>query len=55
MNKAAIYAIETILSRGDRAEVIPGPDSSVKVIRIRREVAYQPEKCVKPQNMGKSG
>lgn len=43
MNKAAIYAIERILSRGDRAEVIPGPDSSVKVIRIRREVAYQPE------------
>ena len=41
MNKAAIYAIERILSRGDRAEVIPGPGDSVKVIRIRRDVAYQ--------------
>lgn len=55
MNKAAIYAIERILSRGDRAEVIPGPDSSVKVIRIRREVAYQPENFDKHKNMGKSG
>ena len=55
MNQAAIYAIERILSRGDRAEVIPGPGDSVKVIHIRRDVAYQPEKCVKPQNIGKSG
>ena len=47
MNKAAIYAIERILSRGDRAEVIPGPDNSVKVIRIRRDVAYQPENPAK--------
>lgn len=47
MNKAAIYAIERILSRGDRAEVIPGPGDSVKVIRIRREVAYQPENPAK--------
>ena len=55
MNQTAIKAIEHILSHGDRAEVIPGPDNSVKVIRIRRDVAYRPEKCVKPQNMGKSG
>lgn len=55
MNQTAIKAIEHILSHGDRAEVIPGPDNSVKVIRIRRDVAYQPEKCAKPQNMEKLG
>lgn len=47
MNQTAIKAIEHILSRGDRAEVIPGPNNSVKVIRIRREVAYQPENPAK--------
>lgn len=47
MNQTAIKAIETILSRGDRAEVIPGPGDSVKVIRIRRDVAYQPENPAK--------
>lgn len=43
MNQIAIKAIERILSKGDRAEVIPGPAGTVKVLRIRREVAYKPD------------
>lgn len=43
MNQTAIKAIERILSKGDRAEVIPGPAGTVKVLRIRREVAYKPD------------
>ena len=31
MNQIAIKAIERILSKGDRAEVIPGPAGTVKV------------------------
>ena len=51
MNQTAIKAIERILSKGDRAEVIPGPAGTVKVLRIRREVAYQPEN---PEKMVKA-
>ena len=47
MNQTAIKAIEKILSKGDRAEVIPGPAGTVKVLRIRREVAYKPENPAK--------
>ncbi len=36
MNPETIKAIEAILSKGDRAEVIPTKDG-VKVVRIRRE------------------
>lgn len=36
MKQETIRAIETILSKGDRAEVIPTKDG-VKVVRIRRE------------------
>ena len=36
MKPETIKAIEAILSRGDRAEVIPTKDG-VKVVRIRRE------------------
>lgn len=36
MTSDVIRAIEAILSKGDRAEVIPTKDG-VKVVRIRRE------------------
>lgn len=36
MKPETIKAIETIISKGDRAEVIPTKDG-VKVVRIRRE------------------
>lgn len=36
MKPETIMAIETIISKGDRAEVIPTKDG-VKVVRIRRE------------------
>lgn len=36
MKTETIQAIEAILSKGDRAEVIPTKDG-VKVVRIRRE------------------
>ena len=45
LTPTAIKAIESILSKGDRAEVIPGPKESAKVIHIKRKVAYtEPEK-----------
>lgn len=31
-------AIEKVLSKGDRVELIPGPNDSVKIIHIKREV-----------------
>ena len=36
MTETVVRAIESILSKGDRAEVIPTKDG-VKVVRIRRE------------------
>lgn len=45
LTPTAIKVIESILSKGDRAEVIPGPKESAKVIHIKRKVAYtEPEK-----------
>lgn len=37
MKPEVIKAIESILSRGDRAELIPGPNGSVKIIQIKRK------------------
>lgn len=37
MKPETIKAIEAILSKGDRVELIPGPNSSVKVIHIKRK------------------
>lgn len=39
MTEKAIQIIESILAKGDRAEVLPGPNGTVKVIRIKRQVA----------------
>lgn len=38
MDEKTIKAIESVLAKGDRAEVIPGPNQSVKVIHIKRKV-----------------
>ena len=40
LTPTAIKAIESILSKGDRAEVIPGPKESAKVVHIKRKVSY---------------
>lgn len=37
MTETIKQAIEKILSKGDRAEVIPGPNGTVKVIRVSRK------------------
>lgn len=39
----AIAAIEVILAKGDRAEVIPSPEG-VKVLHIRRVIALDTSK-----------
>lgn len=37
LDAQAVKAIESVLSKGDRAEVVPVKDG-VKVLRVRREV-----------------
>lgn len=37
MTEPVIRAIEKILARGDRVELMKGPAGEVKVLRIRRE------------------
>jgi hypothetical protein len=36
-----IEAIQKILSKGDRVELIPGPDGTVKVIHIKRKTIVE--------------
>lgn len=44
LDHATIKAIESVLSKGDRAEVIPVKDG-VKVMRVRREtVTHEKDK-----------
>lgn len=40
MDEKTIKAVETILSRGDRVELIPVKDG-VKVVRVRRDEVKQ--------------
>lgn len=44
MSETVIRAIEAILAKGDRAEVLPGPDGTVKVIHVRRSVVADTRK-----------
>ncbi len=37
MTEDAIRAIEAILKRGERVELLQGPDGKIKILRIRRE------------------
>lgn len=37
MTSKVITAIEKILDRGERVELLKGPDGQIKVLRIRRE------------------
>lgn len=37
MTEKVIHAIETILDRGERVELMRGPGGEIKVLRIRRE------------------
>lgn len=43
LDENAIKAIETVLAKGDRAEVIPVKDG-VKVMRVKREVVSSTNK-----------
>lgn len=38
MDESTIQAITSILAKGDRVELIPGPDESIKVIHIKRKI-----------------
>ena len=38
MDAKTIKAIEAVLAKGDRVEVIPGPNDSVKVLHIKRKI-----------------
>lgn len=51
INEKTVKAIEQVLERGDRVEVIPTKDG-LRVIRIRRETVAQETKEVKPQSDG---
>lgn len=44
MTEQVKQAIDRILAKGERVELIPGPDGSVKVIRIRRAVELDSKK-----------
>lgn len=33
-----IKAAESVLAKGDRVELIPGPNGSVKIIHIKRQI-----------------
>lgn len=39
MDEMVIKAAEKILAQGDRAELVPGPNGTVKVIHVKRTVA----------------
>lgn len=41
MTPEVIKAIESILSKGDRVELIPGPNGTVKVIHIKRKTVVE--------------
>lgn len=40
LDARTIAVIEAALSRGDRVEVIPGKDNSIKVVQTHRRVVY---------------
>lgn len=44
LDKASIMAIETVLSKRDRAEVICAPDGGVKVIHIKKTLVSDTNK-----------
>lgn len=37
MDTQTIRTIEAILARGERVELLNGPDGAIKILRIRRE------------------
>ena len=41
MTESVRQAIDKLLDKGHRVELIPGPNGSVKVIRIERAVALE--------------
>lgn len=44
INATTIKAIESVLSKGDKVEVIPAPDGGVKVIRLQRKIILDTSK-----------
>ena len=41
MKPEVIEVVQKILSKGDRVELIPGPDGTVKVIHIKRKTIVE--------------
>lgn len=41
MKPEVIEVIQKILSKGDRVELIPGPDGTVKVVHIKRKTIVE--------------
>lgn len=37
LNAEDIPAINTVLAKGDRVEIGPGPNGTVKIVRVKRE------------------
>lgn len=44
LDQKVIKAIEFILSKGDRVEIIPGPNGTVQIIRITRKTELDTRK-----------
>lgn len=38
LNEKTIKAAESVLAKGDRVELVPGPNGSVKVLHIKRQI-----------------
>lgn len=47
IDPATIKAIETVIAKGDRAEVIPAPGGGVKVIHIQKTLVAETGKKTK--------
>lgn len=44
LNQEEIQSIEEVLAKGDRVELIPGPDHSVKILHIKRQIVKAEQK-----------
>lgn len=52
MTEKMITAIEAILNRGERVELLKGPDGTIKILRIRRETVPVPAAESRPRFSG---
>lgn len=50
MDEKIIKAIEAVIEKGDRVELIPGPNGTVKVIHIKRKIVKTGQEKDCPKN-----